>query len=266
MFWKRIIAFVIALALIVSAVTLPKVYHMLNRQNGDLIWSSSEAYVFVLVAQYGYSSSYLGFLIEVVREIFPFGASAPDKKHYYTVVLHITPEAIQRYSVDNFQIGSPAYAMGQDLYAGNLVGMDGPMKWSGTHFEPATAAEQKETLDAYKKGEISTSPSYDNIGAWSRRPVAGPVVSNLPNVAIEKNAEVTVELGGKPMTFIMNSGYDSHEAFIDLSRPGKAPERIWHLSERACKSQPCHLQTDLWKRLIGRNRQSDLRRGPRWSV
>jgi hypothetical protein len=36
-----------------------------------------------------YSSSYLGFLVEIVREVFPFGASAPDKKHYYTVVLHI---------------------------------------------------------------------------------------------------------------------------------------------------------------------------------
>jgi hypothetical protein len=34
------------------------------------------------------------------------------------------------------------------------------------------------------------------------------------------------------MTFIMNSGYDSHEAFIDLLRPGKSPERIWHLNER----------------------------------
>jgi hypothetical protein len=56
------------------------------------------------VTQYGYSSSYLGFLVEIVREVFPFGASAPDKKHYYTVVLHITPEAIQRHSVDNFQI------------------------------------------------------------------------------------------------------------------------------------------------------------------
>jgi hypothetical protein len=103
--WKRITAFVIALALIVSALALPRVSHLLNQESGNLIWNSNEAYVFISVAQYGYSSSYLGFLIEIVREIFPFGASAPDKKHYYTVVLHITPEAIQRYSVDNFQIG-----------------------------------------------------------------------------------------------------------------------------------------------------------------
>jgi hypothetical protein len=119
-------------------------------KNDDLIWNSNEAYVFISVAQYGYSSSYLDFLIEIVKEIFPFGASAPDKKHYYTVVLHITPEANERYFVDNFQIGSPAYAMGQDLYAGNLVGIDGPMKWSGTHFEPANAAEQEVILNAYK--------------------------------------------------------------------------------------------------------------------
>lgn len=232
MTWKTIVASVIVLAVTLSGLTLPKVYHVVNRQNGDLIWNSNDAYVFISVAQYGYRSSYLGFLIEIVKEIFPFGASAPTKKHFHVVVLHITPEAIQHYSIDDFQIGSPAYAMGQDLYAGNLVGLDGPMKWSGTHFEPASAAEQKEILDAYKKGKISTSPSYDNIDGWSRRPVAGPVISNSPNVATEKNAEVTVGLRGMPMTFTMNSGFVDHEAFIDLSRPGKSPEKIWHLSER----------------------------------
>jgi hypothetical protein len=98
MVWKKIIAFVIALALIASALALPRVSHVLNQQSGDLIWNSNEVYVFISVAQYGYSSSYLGFPIEVVREIFPYGASDPDKKHYYTVVLHITPEAIRRFT------------------------------------------------------------------------------------------------------------------------------------------------------------------------
>jgi hypothetical protein len=76
--WKRITAFVIVLALIVSALALPRVSHVLNQESGDLIRNSNEAYVFISVAQYGYNFSYLGFLIDIVKEIFPFGASAPD--------------------------------------------------------------------------------------------------------------------------------------------------------------------------------------------
>jgi hypothetical protein len=97
-----------------------------------------------------------------------------------------------------------------------------------THFDRATAAEQREVMDALDSGGIPASPKYDNIGGWSRRMVVG----DTSNVAIENDAAIRVDLGGKPMTSIMNSGYDSHEAFIDLSRPGKATERIWHLSER----------------------------------
>jgi hypothetical protein len=230
MIWNRIIAIVVALALIVSALALPRVSHVLNQEYGELLWNSNEAYVFVSVTQYGYSFSYLGFLVEIVRDVFPFGASAPDKKHYYTVVLHITPDAIRRYSVDNFQSSIPN-PIGQTLFAGNNVGIGGPVKWSGTHFEPATAAEQKEIHDASENGKIPASPSYDNIGGWSKRMVAG----DTSHVGIELDAQVTVQLGGQPMIFTMNSGYFDHEAFIELSRPGKPPERIWHLNERAVR-------------------------------
>jgi hypothetical protein len=116
------------------------------------------------------------------------------------------------------------------------------MKWLGTHFEPATAAEQKEVLDALDSGGIPASPKYDNIGGWSRRMVVG----DTSNFAMENTAAITVELRGKPMPFTMNSGYNSHEAFIDLSRPGKAPERIWHLNERAVR-----VSNATYKRIFG---------------
>jgi hypothetical protein len=118
------------------------------------------------------------------------------------------------------------------IYAGDLDGTQkGPMKWMGTHFEPATPAEKNEVRDALDNGGIPASPKYDNIGGWSRRMVVG----DTSNGTLEKNAEVTVELEGKPMTFTMNSGYFDHEAFIDLSRPGKTPEKIWYLNERALR-------------------------------
>jgi hypothetical protein len=135
------------------------------------------------VAQYGYNFSYLGFLIEIVKEIFPFGASAPDNKHYYTVVLHITSEATQPYSVDSLHLAPVSFAVGQQIYAGDSDGTQkGPMKWSGTNFEPATSAEQNEIRDAVNNGGIPATPKYDNIRGWSRRMVVG----DTSNGAVEK--------------------------------------------------------------------------------
>jgi hypothetical protein len=91
--------------------------------------------------------------------------------------------------VDNLQIGSPAYVMERNVYAGNMVGINGPMKWSGTHFEPATAVQQKEILDALDSAGIPASPKDDNIGGGSRRMVVG----DTWNVAIEKDAVIGVD-------------------------------------------------------------------------
>src|ERR1035438_6807085 len=102
--WDRMIAVVIVLGLAVSALVWPRVYYVEKGAVGDVIWNSTEAYVFIKVYQYGHTFSYLGYVGEVVREIFPFGASQPEKKRNYAIVLHITPEAIQRYSFDNFDV------------------------------------------------------------------------------------------------------------------------------------------------------------------
>ncbi|HXN71399.1 MAG TPA: hypothetical protein VN861_02475 [Candidatus Acidoferrales bacterium] len=109
------------------------------------------------------------------------------------------------------------------------------MKWSGTQFEPATPEEG----ERYHEYAISlpngppAGPSYDNVEVWSKRTVGGEIVSESSTVFVEKDSKVTIEVGGNQLTFVMNSGFISHEAYIDLARPGQPTERIWHLDGNA---------------------------------
>jgi hypothetical protein len=59
----------------------------------------------------------------------------------------------------------------------------------------------------------------------------GEIIRKSSKVFVEED-KLTVEIAGKPLSFVMNSGSISREAYVDLIRPGQPPERIWHLDER----------------------------------
>jgi hypothetical protein len=223
MAWKKSITVAVLLGVAILALARLRVYYTRDGAVGDLVWNSNESYIFVKVFQYGYDLSYLGYLGEIVKDFFPFGASPPDGKHYYGVVLHITPEAIQHYSFDNFEVGD-VFAVGETISAGTFPDVPRPMKWSGTHFEPMTSEEEKRLRDGAQK--IPPGPSYDDIAGWSKRKV--DLVS--PE---DKDTEITIELGGRPLTLRMHSGFTDHEARIGLRRPGIPSETIWHLNENS---------------------------------
>ncbi len=233
MFRKRMFGVVFALVVVLVLLMLLKVYYVRNESWGWLFWNGESAYVFIGLDSRGHRFSYLGLAVEEIREIFPFGASAPTDDHSSVVVLHVSPDLVQRYSIDDFWLGRVQPFRGM-LYAGNMLPDGGFVKWSGTHFEPTTPEEAKryhEYAIKLPKGPPA-GPSYDNIEGWSKRTVAGQVVSKSPTVSIERDSKVRIEVSGKQLTFVMNSGFISHEAHIDLIRPGQPPERIWHLDEK----------------------------------
>ena len=225
MAWKRIIVLLVVLAVTATILARLRMYYVKSGAIANLLWNSNEAYVFINDFRSGYSFSYLGYLSEVVREVFPFGASPPERQHFCMIVLHITPETTERHVVDNFHAGSPPFVVGQNIYAGNLSAETGPTKWSGTYFEPMTSEEYKAVQDAQHGGGIPISPSYDNFGGWSRRMV--DVVSP------ESDAKITMEIAGKQLSLLAHSGAKDHEAYIDVTRPGQPPDRMWHLNERS---------------------------------
>lgn len=226
---RKIIVAVSVMVLAVLALAWLRVYYVIDKIQGDLVWNSSDAYVFIGVFESGFTSNYLGYLGELVRETFPFGASGPEAKHYYAVVLHITPETVQRYTFDNFRYGG-VVPVGKTISAGNYLDA-ARTRWSGTNFEPMTPTEEKEWVEGARV--IPPGPAYDNVAGWSKRTVGGEVVRESSTDFVEKDSEATIQLGGKPVTLSMNSGFISHEAFIDLLRPQHAPERIWHLNENS---------------------------------
>jgi len=220
---KRMGIVVIMAAVIVSTLASLRTYHVREGATGTLLWNSHEAYLFVNTFQYGYNLSYLGYLGEVVKGIFPFGATSPEKKHFRMIVVHISAEANDRNLIDNFHVGSPPFGVGQNVYAADLNAETGPLKWSGTHFEPMTPEEQSQVSDAHNGGGIPTSPSYDNIGGWSRR--------MLDLVSSENDTKITIEIDGKQLALLVHSGARDHEAYIEVTRPGHPQDRTWQLNE-----------------------------------
>jgi hypothetical protein len=237
MVWKRRIALLVVLALVISTLALVRLHYVRSGAVGDLIWNSDEAYVFLSVYQYGNTFSCLGVVGEMVKEGFPFGASPPKNKHYYATVLHITPGSVEHFTVDNFRIGSPAFPVGQNVYAGNLLAETGPMKWYGSHFQVTTPEEKEEVRKALQL--IPPGPNYDNVGGWSKRAI--------DLVSPGKGDQITIQIAGKPITFTIQSGFTSSEAFIDLTRSAQAPERIWQLDEKTKR-----VSLDTYKQIFGR--------------
>lgn len=115
-----------------------KVYFVQDEGDASLLWNGTKAYVFVGIVKRGYRFTYLTLIREWLLEIFPFGASPPSGKHFRTLVLVVTPTGVGRYSFDSFRISLPPEALGQNIYAGNLLSsIPGPTKWTGTQFNLA---------------------------------------------------------------------------------------------------------------------------------
>jgi hypothetical protein len=59
------------------------------------------------------------------------------------------------------------------------------------------------------------------------------VETNPLGTIVEEDARVVIQVNGRPATLVMNSGFITRQAFIDLVRSDETPQRIWHLDERS---------------------------------
>jgi len=229
--FKRI-AFWFVLTASIAVVLLSSfhAYYIRTDGGGQLFWNDKEALLFLQVNRTGYRMTYLGVLQEMVREMLPFGVPKPHDTHSSVVVLRMTADSIERDILDNFWIAGIEPFEGA-LYTGNLLPGGTLMKWAGTHFERPTPEELKNYYAA--ANNLPAGPSYDNVAGWSKRTIAGEVARQSPTDYNETDTKITIELEGKQLTFTMNSGFISHEAYVELRRPGEQkPQRIWSLDEK----------------------------------
>ena|ERR1700735_2339573 len=229
---KALFRILIVLAVVVVLLTFLKVYYVRTEQVGYLFWNANHAYFFINSVDRGYRLSYLGLAGEVVQESLPFGVALPSDEHFSLFVLRLVGDSLQSYSANDFRLGG-VEPLGGTLYVENMLNHVEFFRWSGDHFEPATADEQSRLQDAIRGGRIPFGPTYDHVEGWSKRTVAGDVIRNSPTDYTERDSKVTIELDGKSLTFAMNSGFITREPYIDLQRTGQAPERIWHPDEKA---------------------------------
>ena len=217
--------------LAILVVVFAPIYYVQDGSGANLIWNGDQAYIFITVLHRGYRMNCLHLVAEFVMELFPFGASSPDDKSSSVIVLRIAPGNLQRFDFDNMNLDAPD-AMGQNIYVVNGENNGGLLKWFNDHFERTSVEEQTALRKAQATGRIPVAPSYENIDGWSRCPAAGKVGRDALGIYAEKDAKVVIQVNGKPTTLVMNSGFITHEAFIDLIRPGEASQRIWYLDKQ----------------------------------
>jgi hypothetical protein len=222
-------ALVVCLAILI--VVFAPIYYIRDDSGGNLIWSSDQAYIFITVVHRGYRMTCLRYVVEFLRELIPFGASSPEDKSSSAVVFRIAPGNLRRFDFDDMNLDSPD-AIGQNIYVGNAENNGGLLKWSGDHFERASVDEQSALQTARASGRIPAGPGYENVDGWSKCAAAGKVGTNALHTYVEEDARVVIQLNSKPTTLVMNSGFITHQALIDLIRPGEASKRIWYLNQR----------------------------------
>lgn len=214
-------------------------YYVRQANEGELFWNSDGAYLFFNSEEEGYRFTYAGLALEFAREAFPFGSSSPQASRHSLTVLHVGRDSVQRYFFPDFAASTIEPVAG-NLYASNLLSRSSVMKWAGTHFEAATPNELQRFYASVNS--LPSGPSWDNVAGWSKRTVAGDITPESAGAITEADTTVTAEIQGAPLKFVMNSGYLTQLAYVDLLRAGEAPERIWHVDER-----PRRISTSAYK-------------------
>jgi hypothetical protein len=190
---------VIFIVVVILAATF-HVYAVDEGAGGLLMWSRTEAYLFVQVSRRGYYASLLRFPW-VLFKTFVIGGFAAveltDDERASLVVIRVTDSGAERHVVKlnreeaGGRGGDPSkytplegriyaycpWVIGTFMQDGHAAGNDmdhGLCWWAGDHFEKATD-EERRRLDGIKR--LTTT---DFSGVWSRRVfVAGPAHSNF---------------------------------------------------------------------------------------
>ncbi|HKV04443.1 MAG TPA: hypothetical protein VJO53_04965 [Candidatus Acidoferrales bacterium] len=224
---KSLIALVV-LAGIVSLLVYPDVYVTRGSiSGGTLYWNAQQALVFIEASTSGARVSHIRYALD------PFlagvvGVRQPDDKRCSeSVVVQVTDKGIQRFDTDLYRYAEDPYcgmnfaAFEGQIYAGYLA-EDRLWRWSGTHFDPATAEEVR-AFDAAKIGaKVDPHPwQFDNVDGWSMRAFG------------QTPPKYELVLNGQPLTILFSGEtWPPKPLSVDLVRAGQPPQRIWEFDGR----------------------------------
>lgn len=216
------------LVIAIMAFGFGKIYAIRDDCGGDLLWNADEAYLFIGVARRGFRISYLEYPWVMLKESL-YGVRLPDDQRTSVTVVHITASGVEQHVVemlDERPANTPIlYTRLQgNIYAncgGNLC------KWTGNKFEAATEQEQRR-LDG-----TSQLVEKNMEDGWSQRTFGGAPT----------DYQLAVDVGQTFKLGVTNKLLDRTRRSIvsvDVVRPERSPEAIWHLdgrSRRVSKSE-----------------------------
>lgn len=208
---KRFVSGIAMLALAACLIVLSffQIYYIEGGGDGDLLWDSHEAFLFIHGHRRGYHVSYLGYTAELIKQYFGV-IPRTDDEDPFTLVVRISGSGVERFEEKGmFHYYTPVQ---QVLYAGRN---DGNLwKWNSTHFELATTDEIRSLggLNQLSKKD------FNDVNGWSGRySITSKIKGQFPIApdGVAMNLDVT--------TLNLAEGV----VFVDLVRPDHAPEVIF---------------------------------------
>jgi hypothetical protein len=204
---------IFSLAGLVILVALGSKQICLSRDSasGDLLSNREEAYLFIGVASRGYRMNYFQYLGALLMEKLGGSLREPDDEHRATVVLHITPQKVERYVLgdSNFDL----YSSFHDAIYANHQGQ--VWKWSETHFITVSQAEAQSFQEAH-------GSSKTNSDGWSMQ----------VNILNRKIGEINFPLQLSGKILVVTVAPLASEVSIDLASTNGSTSRLWHLDEK----------------------------------
>ena len=202
---NRNVAIVCLAGLIALAALGSKQIRLLrDNASGDLLSNREEAHLFIGVASRGYRMNYFQYLGALLMEKLGGSIREPDDEHRSTVVLHSTPQKIERYVLSDGDFDLYASFHGA-IYANHQGQV---WKWSETHFVPVSQVEAQSFQEAH------ASSKTDSDG-WSTQRILNRKIGET---------EFPFGPAGEMLSLVVTVAATSGSSRLS--------HRLWHLDER----------------------------------
>jgi hypothetical protein len=216
----KLTVLIAVLVIAIMVVGFGKIYAFHDDCGGELLWNADEAYLFIGVARQGFRISYLEYPWVILKESL-YGVRLPDDQRTSVTVVHITASGVEHHVVEMLDEQPPNNPILYTRLQGNIyANCEGYLcKWTGNKFEVATEEEQ------HRLGGTSQLVEKNMEKGWSQRGFGGAPT----------DYQFAVDVGQTFKLGVTNKLLDRTRRSIvsvDVVRPGRSPEAIWHLDER----------------------------------
>jgi hypothetical protein len=216
----KLTVLVAVLVIAIMAFGFGKIYAIRDDCGGYLLWNADEAYLFIGVGRGGFRISYLEYPWVILKESL-YGVRLPDNHRTSVTIVHITASGVEQHVVEMLDEQPANTPILYTRRQGNIYANCGGdlCKWTGNKFEAATEEEQHRLDGTSRLGEKNMEKG------WSQRGFGGAPTDY--QFAVDVGQTFKLDVTNKLLDQTRRSVVS-----VDVVRPGRSPEAIWHLDGR----------------------------------